>query len=66
MDDYVRQMESLQKDVARRRQAGETFDDVAPKLALMVEMQKRVGSTVASRTPRRGRFATGTARTISR
>jgi len=46
MDDYVRQMESLQKDVARRRQAGETFDDVAPKLALMVEMQKRVGSTV--------------------
>jgi len=45
MDDYVRDMESLQRDLDRRRAAGESTNDQGAKIGLMLEYQKRVGGT---------------------
>jgi hypothetical protein len=45
MDDYVREMNSLQSDIDRRRASGETVDDQAARIALMLDYQKRIGGT---------------------
>ncbi|MCE9584225.1 MAG: hypothetical protein K8T20_17200 [Planctomycetes bacterium] len=46
IDDYMRSYDAVQKEAAIRKKAGEPYDDVAAKLAIAMEMQKRVGETV--------------------
>lgn len=46
MDDYMRDYEAIQTEAARRKNAGEPYDDVTAKIQLMLSMQKRVGETV--------------------
>ena len=46
MDDYMRDYEGIQAEAARRKNAGEPYDDVTAKIQLMLSMQKRVGETV--------------------
>ncbi|MBI2922336.1 MAG: hypothetical protein HYY18_14885 [Planctomycetes bacterium] len=46
MDDYMRDYEAIQAEAARRKTAGEPYDDVTAKIQLMLSMQKRVGETV--------------------
>ncbi len=46
IDDYMRGYDAIGKEAALKKQAGEPYDDVAAKLALSLEMQKRIGETV--------------------
>ncbi|MCC6740969.1 MAG: hypothetical protein IT452_18160 [Planctomycetia bacterium] len=46
IDDYMRSYEAIGKEAALKKQAGEPYDDVGAKLALALEMQKRIGETV--------------------
>ncbi|MEK7467689.1 MAG: hypothetical protein AAB074_09780 [Planctomycetota bacterium] len=46
IDDYMRSYEAIAKEAALKKQAGEPYDDIAAKLALSMEMQKRIGETV--------------------
>lgn len=46
IDDYMRGYEAIGKEAALKKQAGEPYDDVAAKLALAMDMQKRIGETV--------------------
>jgi hypothetical protein len=46
IDDYMRQYDLIAKEAALKKQAGEPYDDVAAKLALSLDLQKRIGETV--------------------
>ncbi|KAF0242763.1 MAG: hypothetical protein FD180_3748 [Planctomycetota bacterium] len=46
IDDYMRSYEAIAKEAGLKKQAGEPYDDLAAKLALSMDMQKRIGETV--------------------
>jgi hypothetical protein len=45
ISDYMRAYDGIQKEAALRKKEGQPYDDVAAKIALAMEMQKRIGET---------------------
>lgn len=46
IDDYMRSYDAIVREAGLKKQAGEPYDDVAAKLAISIEMQKKIGETV--------------------